>query len=182
MTGKVDLKWDTVIIVFGCFFLLLFCFYQSAGNRKFECEMIGRTRSVFKCLTCDKLFFFTAVYRLLNVVCALFNHNVWLRLFIEFKSLPGAAGFQLSNPPLWQTVSLLGSLNVSTSKGLIVPNVQRKESGVLQPGAWGSCYQAGEFRNQFNKSFRSVIYKCTHCIRVLKTLATLINFTLWKVY
>ena len=39
MTGKVDLKWDTVNIVFGCFFLLLFCFYQCAGNRKFGCEM-----------------------------------------------------------------------------------------------------------------------------------------------
>ena len=39
MTGKVDLKWDTVNIVFCCFFLLLFCFYQSAGNRKFRCEM-----------------------------------------------------------------------------------------------------------------------------------------------
>lgn len=30
----------------------------------------------------------------------------------EFKSLPGAAGFQISNPPLWQMASLLGSLNV----------------------------------------------------------------------
>lgn len=30
----------------------------------------------------------------------------------EFKPLPGAAAFQLSNPPLLQTVSLLGSLNV----------------------------------------------------------------------
>ena len=39
MTGKVDLKWDTVNIIFGCFFLLLFCVYQSAGNRKFGCEM-----------------------------------------------------------------------------------------------------------------------------------------------
>ena len=79
MTGKVDLKWDTVIIVFGCVFLLLFCFYQSVGNRKFGCEMglsfreimIGSTCSVFKCLNCDQPFFFTAVYRLLNVVCAL---------------------------------------------------------------------------------------------------------------
>lgn len=76
MTGKVDLKWDTVNIVFGCFFLLLFCFYQSAGNRTFGCEMglsfreimIGSTCSVFKCLTRDQPFFFTAVYRLLNVV------------------------------------------------------------------------------------------------------------------
>lgn len=31
----------------------------------------------------------------------------------EFKPLPGAAAYQLSNPPLLQTVSLLGSLNVS---------------------------------------------------------------------
>ena len=34
--------------------------------------------------------------------------------FVEFKPLPGAAAFQLSNPPLLQTVSLLGSLNVSS--------------------------------------------------------------------
>ena len=77
--------------------------------------MIASTYSILKCLTCDQPFFFTAVYRLLNVVCALFNEDRRLRLFIEFKSLPGAAGFQLSNPPLWQAVSLLGSLNVSTS-------------------------------------------------------------------
>lgn len=35
-----------------------------------------------------------------------------LFLLSEFKPLPGAASFQLSNPPLLQTVSLLGSLNV----------------------------------------------------------------------
>ena len=95
--------------------------------------MIGSTCSVFKCLTCDQPFFFTAVYRLLNVVCALVDQNMWLRLFIEFKSLPGAAGFQLSNPPLWQAVSLLGSLNVSTGNALILPSVQRKWC----PTAWG---------------------------------------------
>ena len=89
--------------------------------------MIGSTCSVFNCLTCDQPFFFTAVYRLLNVVWALVDQNMWLRLFIEFKSLPGAAGFQLSNPPLWQAVSLLGSLNVSTSNGLILPTQRAKK-------------------------------------------------------
>ena len=33
----------------------------------------------------------------------------------------------MSNPPLWQAVSLLGSLNVSTSNGLIVPTLLAKK-------------------------------------------------------
>ena len=90
------------------------------------------------------------------------SESTLLLLFIEFKSLPGAAGFQLSNPPLWQAVSLLGSLNVSTR--FILPSVQRKWG--LQPGARGSWYQANVLTNQLNKNFASVIYKCTHFIRV----------------
>ena len=31
---------------------------------------------------------------------------------LEFIPLPGAAGFQISNPPVFQTVSLLSSLKV----------------------------------------------------------------------
>lgn len=127
-----------------CFRLFLFViilFLSECSKQKvwmwnglsFHGIMIGSTCSVFKCLNCDQPFLFTAVYRLLNVVCALVDQNMWLRLFIEFKSLPGAAGFQLSNLPLWQTVSLLGSLNVSTSKGLILPSLQRKWC----PTAWG---------------------------------------------
>ena len=106
-----------------CFLLFLFVIilFLSECRKQFRDIMIGSTCSVFNCLTCDQPFFFTAVYWLLNVVWALVDQNMWLRLFIEFKSLPGAAGFQLSNPPLWQAVSLLGSLNVSTSNGLIVP-------------------------------------------------------------
>ena len=33
----------------------------------------------------------------------------------------------MSNPPLWQAVSLLGSLNVSTSNGLILPTQRAKK-------------------------------------------------------
>ena len=32
--------------------------------------------------------------------------------FPDFKPQPGAAGFQLSNPPVFQVMSLLGSLRV----------------------------------------------------------------------
>ena len=114
-----------------CFLLFPFVIilFLSECRKQFRDIMIGSTCSVFNCLTCDLPFFFTAVYRLLNVEWALVDQNMWLRLFIEFKSLPGAAGFQLSNPPLWQAVSLLGSLNVSTSNGLILP-IQRAKKVV----------------------------------------------------
>ena len=49
-----------------------------------------------------------------NVVFSLLNHFTF---DAEFKPLPGAAAYQLSNPPLLQTVSLLGSLNVSACFG-----------------------------------------------------------------
>ena len=135
--------------------------------------MIGSTCSVFKCLTCDQPFFFTAVDRLLNVVCALVNQNMWLRFFIEFKSLPGAAGFQLSNPPLWQAVSLLGSLNVSTGNGLIPPSLQRK--WCPQPGARGSCIRPMSSRVSLIKILQVYPFYWS-----LKTPVTLINYSLWK--
>ena len=142
--------------------------------------MIGSTCSVFKFLTCDQPFFFTVVCRLLNVVCALVDQNMWLRLFIEFKSLPGAAGFQLSNPPLWQAVSLLGSLNVSTSNRLIHTQRARK---VLSYSLGLEDLAIRLVNSGINLvKILQVLFTSVPIFWSLKTPATLINYSLWKFY
>lgn len=65
----------------------------------------------------------------LIVVALNFNFLFTFQL-VEFKPLPGAAAFQLSNPPLLQMVSLLGSLNVSSIL-----------SRFAQPNAKKFCYK-----------------------------------------
>ena len=52
---------------------------------------------------------------------------------------PGAAGFQLSNPPMLETISLLASLNVSVVVTVTMATTNPKSSG-KNPVAIDTCH------------------------------------------
>ena len=68
--------------------------------------MASYTRQLYTCII---------LYTYIRIYIYIYIYILCVSL-LDLELQPGAAGFQLSNPPVLETVSLLASLNVSNLK------------------------------------------------------------------